>query len=171
MFPKFKLKLRISAAGVEIACLRRGFDCRFLAATRVPTIHGVVSCVSWEKAFVADGAGASQRAMSSQVKAELGVIEAAAWPWPDMAPRAEAVACIFPSRLKVDRLSYVLWEPQSHRKHRAKPSDHSRGAASASPTVFSALLFQRRVLPATLQAAKQSLTVRRLDWLEQSTTA
>ena len=119
-------------------------------------VQKIVSQGNWQKAFLATGILESQQQMSSQLLSDLGFHAAAAAP--SGAPSEQAAACIFPRcSKKLDIISYILWQPKSHRSKAALGQDSQPAEASSSSSAVPSQ--KRRVLPATFQAK----VIRRLE--------
>ena len=165
VFAKLKLALRMSWQSQK----SEAPDGKVAATTWLRlvcnTIQTVVSRGSWQHAFCRNGILHAQQQMSSKLRADLGVHDHVVWSREQPAP--EAVMSIFPARMQVDVLSYILWQPKSQREKARDASCRSSDRPSSSfrdvtvpppPPV-------RRVLPATFrhtQACKRQ-RIRTLD--------
>ena len=124
------------------------------------SIVSVVSKGDWRRSFLRNGVLDAQQQISDRLRAELGVHGDRIWS--NEQPTPDAVMSIFPSRWKVDVLSYVLWQPKSQR---GKGREESSCLVSASSRDVVVRPVVRRVLPATFQQRKTCKTerVRTLD--------
>ena len=115
-------------------------------------IQSTMARTTVQKAFLSDGVLENQAQMSENLRSQLDLPQTLS-PVP---PSAEAAACIFPARAKVDVLSYVLWQPKCRRAQSTRHAASS-SSAGAQPTVA------RRVLPASFQFGKKRQLIRTLD--------
>ena len=124
------------------------------------SIVSVVSKGDWHRAFLRNGVLDAQQQISDRLRSELDVHGDGIWS--NEQPTLDAVMSIFPSRLKVDVLSYVLWQPKSRRRNGREESNCLASASSRDVVVRPVV---RRVLPATFQQRKTRKTerVRTLD--------
>ena len=157
VFAQFKARLR------EMWRREKSMSFRGVISTQrwVGLISRAVSEVllkkSWQAAFEANGVLSGQLCLSQRLRQKLGWTEV---PEDLAGPPTEAEAAeIFPKRMRLDVLSYVLWEPKSHREKRARAGACVRSVASGSGLVARG----RRILPETFLSARKVRTVRTLD--------
>lgn len=156
VFAKFKLAVRKAWQETKARSLCGRVSTAGWLQVVCGAVEAVVSRGDWRQAFQADGVLDAQQQLSQQLRAELGFDGALMLP--RVAPTAEAVRAIFPSRMKVDVLSYVLWQPKCQR-----PKPKQAAAAASSSKEPPAPLPKRRVLPATFQPAKEVKVIRTLN--------
>ena len=76
-------------------------------------IQTALATASWRGAFLSTGILEQQRRVSNRLRGAFGFARGVEFG--DNPLTAEEASAIFPKRSKADHLSYVLWQPKSHR--------------------------------------------------------
>lgn len=126
----------------------------WLAVARY-AIEKVLLETTWRKAFLADGLLRRQQNLSPQLLVDLGFdgpVDV-----PKVLPTTAEASSIFPSRVKVDILSYLLWQTKTEQKK--NESMETMPLLEASSSSSSA----RRPLPPTFAMTRAARKIRTLE--------
>ena len=111
-------------------------------------IQTALATASWRGAFLSTGILEQQRRVSNRLRGAFGFARGVEFG--DNPLTAEEASAIFPKRSKADHLSYVLWQPKSHRLQK------ERGQVRPGP-VTPPSSPKRRKLPPTFGAAPRTI--------------
>ena len=111
-------------------------------------IQTALATASWRGAFLSTGILEQQRRVSNRLRGAFGFARGVEFG--DNPLTAEEASAIFPKRSKADHLSYVLWQPKSHRLQK------ERGQVRPGP-VTPPSSPKRRKLPPTFGAVPRTI--------------
>ena len=147
LFSKFKAAFREKWRRQKAASANGFVTTQQWLQTVSSTIASVLPTTSWQQAFEATGVLAQQRRLSANLCQRLGWEQAPEVPAGP--PCKEAAALIFPKRMKIDVLRYVLWQLKP-------PEKRKRLLVSVADAAPTAPLPRRRRLPDSFAATSRT---------------
>ena len=120
----------------------------------VDAIQQVLPKTNWRSAFLSNGIVEKQRALSMRLRTEFGFDDGGV-ELPCVPPTAADALSIFPQRMKLDIMSYVLWQTKEARTQRVGQAEDLGQSETLRP--------KRRTLPPTFERSKVFRIPRTID--------
>jgi len=120
----------------------------------VDAIQQVLPKTNWRSAFLSNGIVEKQRALSMRLRTEFGFDDGGV-ELPCVPPTAADALSIFPQRMKLDIMSYVLWQTKEARTKRVGQAEDLGQSETLRP--------KRRTLPPTFERSKVFRIPRTID--------